>query len=251
MRRLLTIGHSYVVASNRRLAHEMALQGGGRWQVTAVAPARFRGDMREIAIEPIANEASTLRPASIRADRSPHLMWYANRRECLQGDWDVVHCWEEPFVLAAAQIARAVPRSHGVRRVVLSESRQEISVAPQRVRAPRAPAGERVDCVRRDRPRHVDAATSGLSRPTVARDPAGRGHQRFRAERFGCRREMRQTLAWSDEVPTVGFVGRFVPEKGPLRLAAALEAVTTPWRALFVGGGPLEADLRTLCRGIS
>ncbi len=109
MRRLLTIGHSYVVASNRRLAHEMALQGGGRWQVTAVAPARFRGDMREIAIEPIANEASTLRPASIRADRSPHLMWYANRRECLQGDWDVVHCWEEPFVLAAAQIARAVP----------------------------------------------------------------------------------------------------------------------------------------------
>ena len=55
MRRLLTIGHSYVVASNRRLAHEMALQGSGRWQVTAVAPARFRGDMREIAIEPIAN----------------------------------------------------------------------------------------------------------------------------------------------------------------------------------------------------
>ena len=42
----------------------------------------------------------------------------------------------------------------------------------------------------------------------------------------------------------VGFLGRFVPEKGLGVLAAALDAVKTPWRALFVGGGKLENDLR-------
>ena len=61
-RRLLTIGHSYVVASNRRLAHEMALQGSGRWQVTAVAPARFRGDMRRDRARADRRRGLTLRP---------------------------------------------------------------------------------------------------------------------------------------------------------------------------------------------
>jgi len=53
MPRLLTIGHSYVVAANRRLAHEMAMQGGRRWHVTTVAPRRFRGDLRQLHLEPI------------------------------------------------------------------------------------------------------------------------------------------------------------------------------------------------------
>ena len=57
MKRLLTIGHSYVVAANRRLAHEMAVQGRGEWEVTAIAPARYRGDLRPIDVEPIDGEA--------------------------------------------------------------------------------------------------------------------------------------------------------------------------------------------------
>jgi hypothetical protein len=35
----------------------MALQGGGKWDVTAIAPRSFRGDLRRIQIEPI--EASS------------------------------------------------------------------------------------------------------------------------------------------------------------------------------------------------
>jgi glycosyltransferase involved in cell wall biosynthesis len=42
----------------------------------------------------------------------------------------------------------------------------------------------------------------------------------------------------------VGYLGRFVAEKGVGLLTAALDGVKTPWRALFVGGGPLEAELR-------
>ena len=138
----LTIGHSYVVANNRRLAHEMALQGKGRWSVTAVAPEHFRGDMRQITIEPIADEASTLRPWRSHALRSKSALDVVRqRRRASDGDWDVVHCWEEPFVLAAAQIARASPSRRAVRRLDVSEPRQDVSVAAERVRAAACSAG--------------------------------------------------------------------------------------------------------------
>jgi glycosyltransferase involved in cell wall biosynthesis len=51
-------------------------------------------------------------------------------------------------------------------------------------------------------------------------------------------------LGWHDGVPVVGFLGRFVEEKGLTLLLRALEGVCHPWRALFVGGGPLEPRLR-------
>ena len=57
LKRLLTIGHSYVVAQNRRLAHEMALEGAGEWDVTVAAPSRLRGDLRDIELEPFPAEA--------------------------------------------------------------------------------------------------------------------------------------------------------------------------------------------------
>jgi hypothetical protein len=92
MKRLLTIGHSYVVAANRELAHQMALAGAGEWEVTAVAPARYRGDLRAIAAEPIEGEASTLETLPVRLDAVPHLMWYEKVRPLLARGWDVVHC---------------------------------------------------------------------------------------------------------------------------------------------------------------
>ena len=49
-RRLVTIGHSYVVAANRRLAHEIAVQSGGAWDVTAIAPSRYRADLGRIRL---------------------------------------------------------------------------------------------------------------------------------------------------------------------------------------------------------
>ena len=50
-RRIFSIAHSYCVALNRRLAHEMARAGGPDWEITAVAPAFFHGDLRSIELE--------------------------------------------------------------------------------------------------------------------------------------------------------------------------------------------------------
>jgi glycosyltransferase involved in cell wall biosynthesis len=41
----------------------------------------------------------------------------------------------------------------------------------------------------------------------------------------------------------VGYLGRFVPEKGIRVLMEALRRMQREWRALFVGGGPLEPEL--------
>jgi glycosyltransferase involved in cell wall biosynthesis len=55
---------------------------------------------------------------------------------------------------------------------------------------------------------------------------------------------MRSRLGWPAHAPVVGFSGRFVAQKGIRTLCDALSRATGDWRALFVGGGPLEQDLR-------
>ena len=51
-RRLLSIGHSYVVAGNRRLAHAVQRAAGRRWEVHVAAPDYFHGtrDLRPVAL---------------------------------------------------------------------------------------------------------------------------------------------------------------------------------------------------------
>ncbi len=55
---------------------------------------------------------------------------------------------------------------------------------------------------------------------------------------------IRKSLGWDVEgPPVVGFLGRFIDEKGLRIVMQSLEACATPWRGLFVGGGGLEAEL--------
>ncbi len=240
-RRLLTVGHSYVVAENRRLAHEMALQGKGKWHVTAVAPASFRGDLRQVECEPIVNEACELRRVPVRLDRSPHFMWYGGLRQAMSGTWDVVHCWEEPYVFAGAQIARAsAPES-----ALVVATFQNISKtypwplsAFERQTMARADGwiafGESVERTLEGRAGYGNAA---------AVIPPGVDVSRFRPDPESTR-EVRERLGWSADAQVVGFMGRFVPQKGIRTLCDALADSRADWRALFVGGGPLEPELR-------
>ena len=146
-RHLVTIAHSYVVAENRRLAHEMALAGRGRWRVTAIAPSSFRGDLRQIDLEPLDGEACEVIPLEVRRDRIPHLMSYRGLRGAFAGGADVVHCWEEPYVFAGAQIARRV-RGVPARDGDLSEPAEGLPVAAVGVRAREHAPRRRMDCLR-------------------------------------------------------------------------------------------------------
>jgi glycosyltransferase involved in cell wall biosynthesis len=241
-RRLLTIAHSYVVALNRRLASEMARHGD--WEVVAAAPTSYAGDLGPIALEQNGDEGCRVVPVGVRRSQWPHLMGYgSDLRALLDGSWDVIHCWEEPYVLAAEQISRWAPRSA----TLVFATFQNIS---KRYPFP-------LGWFERRAMRRADgwiafgrtAETALESRPGYAGRPhrvipPGVDLELFRPDR-AARRSLHVTLGWpADDTPVVGFLGRFVPEKGLRHLTAALDGVRQPWRALFVGGGPLESELR-------
>jgi glycosyltransferase involved in cell wall biosynthesis len=243
MKRLLTIGHSYVVAANRALAHQMAVAGRGEWSVTAVAPDRYRGDLREIRAEAIPGEASSLHTVPMRFDRVPHLMWFGGKaRRLLSAEWDVVHCWEEPYVLAAAQIARAIRPSA----TLIVGTFQNISKSyPWPLSAfERRTMGRADGWVAFGRSVHEALAQRPGYRETPCRViPPGVDLDRFRpdVEQGGA---VRERLGWPADAVVVGFLGRFVEQKGLPMLLDALGRARCRWHALFVGGGPLEGPLR-------
>ncbi|HET7464285.1 MAG TPA: glycosyltransferase family 4 protein [Longimicrobium sp.] len=250
MKRLLTLGHSYVVAANRRLAHEMAVAGAGEWEVTAAAPERFPGDLRDVELEPIAGEACRVVPVPVHWARRPHLMRYGRRlKELLRGErWDVIHCWQEPFVLAAADVARWAQRDAAL--VYATFQNLPKRYPPpfswfERASMKRADGwiafGHTVQETLAERPGYRD-------RPHAVIAP-GVDTERFRPDPEA-RRRIRRELGWEDEgAPVIGYLGRFVEPKGLRVLTAALGRTERGWRALFVGGGPEREMLEAWAGG--
>ena len=239
-RRLLTIGHSYAVGVNRRLAHEMALAGG--WEVTAVAPARFRGDFAWHTAEPIADEACTLVRVAAHFTSRVHVMLYGRALAALlEEDWDLVHAWEEPYIAAGAQIARwtppRVPLVYATFQNIAKRYPPPFSWF-ERYALSRAAAIVAFGHTGRDL-----IERRGFQDRPVRVIPPGVDVAAFRPDE-GLRAETRAALGWRDETPVVGFLGRFVPEKGLAVLMSALDRVTAPWRALLVGSGPLDREVR-------
>ena len=247
MKRLLTIGHSYVVGMNRRFAHEMARGGAGRWTVTAAAPDEYPGDLRTIILEPFAGEASDLVPLGTRAAGIPHLMVYRGLRALLEQPWDVVHCWEEPYVAAAAQVVRHLrPRSRFVFSTFqnLAKSYPFPFAAFERRVLDRSDGwiafGHTAHEVQRRRLERYRSLPSRIIPPGVDTD--------IFTPSATLRTAARADLGWQDDVPVVGYLGRFVPEKGIGTLVAALPRLATPWRALFVGDGPQRGAIEQLAK---
>lgn len=244
--RLLTLGHSYVVGPNRALAHAMAAAGDGAWEVTVAAPESFPGDLAPIRLDVSSTEPCRVVPLPVRGAGRIHGMTYgrALRRLLREGGWDVVHAWEEPFVAAGAQVARWTPPSA---RLVFATFQNLPKRYPppflwmERYAMRRAAGwvafGRTVEETLRGRPAYA-------ARPHRVIAPG------VDAARFGPDPEagarVRASLGWgdSDRRPVVGFMGRFVPEKGIDTLTRALESFPGNWRALFVGGGAGEGALR-------
>jgi glycosyltransferase involved in cell wall biosynthesis len=242
-RRLLTVGHSYVVSQNRRLAHEIARASGGDWEVTVGAPERLPGELGDLALSVAADEPCVVEPLGMRFARSPHLRYFDRRlRALIDDDWDVVHAWQEPYVVAGAQIATtAPPRARFV--VASFQNISKSYPAPLRRCEQRTleradgwiAFGETVHETLIGRPGYASRPSRviapGVDVCTFHPDPAARARTRSGLD-----------LALTD--PVIGYLGRFVPEKGIETLLQVLPGLPIPWTALFVGGGPLESLLR-------
>src|SRR5205823_3125184 len=181
-----------------------------------------------------AGEACRVVPVPVHFGRRVHTMLYGHAlARLLRQPWDVVHCWEEPYVASAAQIANAT----ALRVPLVFATFQNIM---KRYPPP-------FNWIERSAMRRADGL---IAFGHTARDVLGaRGWQQpartippgvdvaqFRPDAEQ-RARTRARFGWTDDTPVVGFVGRFVPEKGVSMLLQTLDRVKTPWRALFVGSG--------------
>lgn len=244
--KILMIGHSYVVSLNRRLCRELALAGGPEVDVTVAAPATFQGDLGPIRLEGGEGEPYRLERIPVRLSKSPHLFFYSAklRRLLRDGHWDVVHAWEEPFILSGGQIAYWTPPDSAL--VYSSFQNQPKTYPPpfnliERYCLRRASAwlafGRTVAENLRDRAGYRDRPTRTI--------PVGVDLDVFRPDPDAGRRVL-QGLGWQGPgPPIVGYLGRFVPQKGLSMLMRVLDRLGPgTWRALWVGGGPMEGELR-------
>ncbi|MEH1781781.1 MAG: glycosyltransferase family 4 protein [Nostoc sp.] len=243
-RKLLSISHSYVVKLNRRLVNEIAFLGKGEWEVTAVAPSFIHGDLRSIHLEADPNEICHLEAVPVYFSKPAHILTYGCRlKVIMEQSWDLVHCWEEPYIFSGGQIAwwteRKIP-------LVFSSFQNKSKRYPppfnwiEQYAMNRATGwitgGQTV--VETLKPR------KGYSLP-MRLIPLGVDVNHFYPS-VDSKHQIRRFLAWEEKgTPVIGFLGRFVPEKGLDLLMQVIDSLQTPWRALFVGNGAMESSLRT------
>jgi glycosyltransferase involved in cell wall biosynthesis len=244
---LLSIAHSYVVALNRRLAHEMAQVGQGQWEVTAVAPTIFHGkdDLRSVEFEPGCQEACRVVAVPAYLTRFVHIFTYGRPlRDLLARGWSLVHCWEEPYILAGGQVAWWTPAGTPLvyRSAQSIAKRYPLPFNWIERYAMRRSAGW--VCSGRTVANNLGMRRGYVERP-MRLIPLGVDLEVYRPDQ-AAGEAIRRSLGWDMAgPPVVGYLGRFVPEKGVEMLMGVLDRLATSWRALFVGGGKLEPALRT------
>ncbi|EAU70043.1 glycosyl transferase, group 1, putative [Stigmatella aurantiaca DW4/3-1] len=210
----------------------------------AIAPRAFRGDLSPLKLQREPGEASQVEAVRALFTRSAHAFLYGPElRAMLSGSVSLVHAWEEPYVLAGAEVALLTPRHIPL---VFSTAQN----LPKRYPPPFAQIEPLVVARSAGWVAFGETVKQNLlSRPGYAQRPSraipmGVDVELFRPDRALGAAFLRE-LGWELEgPPVVGYLGRFVTEKGVERLRDALEPLKTPWRALFVGGGPLEGSLR-------
>jgi len=222
----------------------MSKVGGDQWEVTVAAPTFFHGDLQPIRTAKFDGEQAVLELVPAYLSAIPHIFFYGRRlRDLLGGPWDIVHCWEEPYIFAGGQVAYWTPKDS---RLVYWTGQTRVKYYP-----PPFAQIERY-CFNR--------CAGWLSRGQLGIDAMlkrGHGNRPFAAIGLGVDLDVFfpdkraglnivRELGWTETgAPIVGYIGRFVEEKGLGTLMAALDQVSTPWRAIFLGEGPMRETLET------
>ena len=242
--RLLTIGHSYVLAVNRATAREVARDSN--FQITVGAPSFFRGDLRAIECEPEpAGSPLKLVRIPCRWTSRIHVFQYsakALRALILDQPFDAIHAWEEPYIRAGYQIARLAKRS---RARFCFRSAQSLN----KRYPPPFSFFEKQTLAAADR---WLAGGKSVFDNLVARGyPADRGRvitlavdtSMFQPAEEEARAAVLKELGLRP--PVIGYVGRLVPAKGLRILMQALEGldVHSSWSLLLLGSGEMQAEI--------
>jgi len=243
--RVLTIGHSYVVAENRALVREVARDS--QLDVTVAAPAAFRSGLGRIELQPEPVDSPlTVKPLAARLTQWTQIFAYDTRglgTLIENGDFDVVHAWEEPYIYAGYQLAQAMARSDASFCFRTAQNMDKRYPFPfshfERAALERAQgwiAGGKLVFESRLRCGYPEERGRIM---TLAVDlnvfkPLAPQRKQTIAHELGL------------QPPVVAYVGRLTRAKGIDLMMRAMDAVgsATPWSLLVMGAGPMEAKLR-------
>lgn len=249
--KVLAIGHSYVVGLNRSLLREVAANGD--FEVVVAAPARFRSELGPIDCHPEPLD-SPLKVISVKThwDRWVYTFGYDDdvlARLMREERFDVVFAWEEPYIYAGYQIARAVGR-YAPQTAFSFRTAQSL---PKRYPPP-FNYFERI-CLQQ-----IDGWIAGahlVYENSVARGyPANKGRvltlavdtRTFKPFSEEAKAAVRKELGL--QAPMLGYLGRLTPEKGIDVMLRAIELLEPqrPWSLMVLGAGPSDATITQWAR---
>jgi glycosyltransferase involved in cell wall biosynthesis len=248
--RVLTIGHSHVVGVNRAMWRKLAEDPG--FSITVAAPKVFQGDLRPLTVDPEPQGSRLhLVPLDVAWTGRIHFFHYHHgqlRKLMREGEFDIVHAWEEPYIYAGYQIARSLRNCRS--RFVFRTAQNLVKRYPppfsffERQTLRRAQAwiagGSLVfeTMVKRGFPKEKGRVL------TLAVDVGA-----FRPLAPDQRRQVLEELGLQS--PLLGFLGRLSQDKGLDVLMRALELlpVSQPWSLLLLGSGPYESKVHDWAKG--
>lgn len=246
-KKVLAIGHSFVIALNRSLMRE--IHHRGTLDVTVVTPAFFHGDLRPVDAEPEpARSSLRVIPVDCYLTKYIHFFFYSEQQICELLDrerFDFVYLWEEPYIVSGFQISRllkkrGIPYAIFTCQNILKKYPFPFSAMDKSVLSGAEfvfPCGRLVaDCLeQKGFPVRADVA-SGFFVDV----------ERFQPPPLERVQTIKKQLVLEDAF-TIGYLGRFNVDKGCEVFMRTLEALpqTLTWKALMVGGGVLEPQVRS------
>jgi len=241
--RVLTIGHSYVVALNQ--AVPAAIAKDPDVDVTVAAPSFHYGDLRRLKLERTTHPDYTIVPLDAKLTRWNQLFWYDNgalRKLIRSGDFDVVHAWEEPYCVAGYQISQAV-RKASARFIFRTAQSLAKSYPWPFSRFERATVARADGWVAGGQLVYEAMVHKGFPSTTGRVITLGVDMNRFRPLPAAGRDEVRRSLGLNE--PMIGYIGRLVKAKGLDLLMHALLKVQGEWSLLVLGSGPYKDSIES------
>ena len=242
--RVLTIGHSYVIALNRAVAREVARHPD--FEVTVAAPSFFHGDLRDLELEP-EPEDSPLRLVGLALAGHAGFMSFTTTPGCCAGSFaKTSSTWSTPgknrMSMPATRLPGVWPACRSLSRFIPARTSKNASrhrSAPsKRATLARAQgwiaAGGLVYDAMRTRGYPAERGrVLALAVDTAVFEPLDESRRASVQGKLGLR------------PPVIGYTGRLTQEKGLYVLMRAMEQVgERPWSLLLLGSGPEEEKVR-------
>ncbi len=241
--RLLTIGHSYVVALNRSVMRE--LQRRGNIEVTLLAPRFFTGDLRPIKMEAEDSELD-VRPIDCYLSSRVHLFFYNQKqlRQVLrERPWNYAYLWEEPYIVSGFQMAQLchqqkIPYSLFTNQNILKKYPLPFSFFENK-------SLQWCESLWGCGPQVLETFRQKNFLGAQKLVPYFVNIEKFSPFTPQQKQEAKKRLGLSAE-KIIGFMGRLTEEKGCRVFLQALEGLRERpgWQALILGAGPLESEIR-------